>query len=328
MFVWNVHSVEKKNCLFYVFTSCNNIIFFIIWTLQFSHSFICSIRMEFFFASEQIKRISMTNTCFICCNDNKKHKTNEHKANSLKLSNKLYHLVLSNAHSLCVTIARSCSQIFILCVYVCWKLDFISTISVKLCLFYHNIYLFCFYFHFGYFASFGTCTRLQCWFHHVENFLATKTKTNSTLDISVCPCVCCVQRRYLQHLKQSGALTMGHILCLRHLMIHKLVRWCIRGLIVALLWLCKVLVVHRFRKRERYVIQHPAHEIPMFNCGSQMLAIQMHYEYGPLNRRSHWTDSEYKAFQAFFFWFFFLISCNLTFVNSCNCYPCRIIFVF
>lgn len=85
---------------------------------------------------------------------------------------------------------------------------------------------------------------------------------------------------------------MGRILCLHRSMIHKLERWCIRGLIVALLWLCKVLVVHRFRKRERYVIQRPAHEIPMFNCGLRTLAIQMHYEYGPLNRQLHWMDSK------------------------------------
>lgn len=87
---------------------------------------------------------------------------------------------------------------------------------------------------------------------------------------------------------------MGRILCLRRLTIHRLGRWCIRGLIVALLWLCKVLVVHRFRKREPYGIQRPAHEIPRFNCGLQTLAIQMHYEYGPLNRQLHWMDSKYN----------------------------------
>lgn len=93
---------------------------------------------------------------------------------------------------------------------------------------------------------------------------------------------------------------MGRILCLRRSTIHKLERWCIRGLIVALLWLCKVLVVHRFRKREPYGIQRLAHEIPRFNCGLRTLATQMHYEYGPLNRQLHWTDSKYNIHLSIF----------------------------
>lgn len=105
-----------------------------------------------------------------------------------------------------------------------------------------------------------------------------------------------VQRKYLQHLKQSGALTMGRMLCLHRSTIQRLEQWCIRGLIVVLLWLCKVLVVHRFLKREQFVIQRPAPEIPMYNFGLLTLAIQIHYEYGLLNRRLHWMDSKYYSF--------------------------------
>lgn len=109
-----------------------------------------------------------------------------------------------------------------------------------------------------------------------------------------------VQRRYSQHLKQFGAQTMDRILCLRRLTILKSEQWCIHGLIPALLWLCKVLVVHHFQKRERYDIQRLDHEIPTLICGSSMLATLVHYKNGPLSLRSYWTDSKLIASIWFF----------------------------
>lgn len=101
-----------------------------------------------------------------------------------------------------------------------------------------------------------------------------------------------VQRKFSQHLKRFGAQTMDHILCIYRSMILMSVQWCIHGLIPVILWLCIISGAHHFQKHERYDIQRLVQKIPIFNCGSSMLATVAHFNIGRSNRRSHWMDSK------------------------------------
>lgn len=104
-------------------------------------------------------------------------------------------------------------------------------------------------------------------------FISIRTRLLYSSQMIFCMCLF-MQRKYSQHLKQFGAQTMVHILCMCHLTTLKLEQWFIHGLILALLWLCIILVVHHFHKRERCDIQRPDQKIQMFIYGSSILIIQ------------------------------------------------------